>query len=167
MMVENLTAPKNAIRFRDALLFARRSYDTVANGKDMAKLDALCDRIVHRAVFTLKMDEMPPCQMERIRKALAATAAIDGFDAYKKLSHAKKELGVFAGIVAFVSLAVGVASGSAGPAIGTFLFGMPYSLLHALSPRCDALCAYMSVERLQDRIWSAIASGAKTGKAGD
>ena len=163
-MVIDKVAPKGSVLFRDALLFSKYSYDTVAKGKDRARLDALCDRIVQRAVFRLKMEEMTPKQMERIRKALAATAAIDGFDAYKKISCAKGELGLYAGVVALASLVVGAMSNSLGAALGTILFGVPYSLLHSLGPRCNALCAYMGVAGLQDKIWSVIDSGAKAGK---
>ncbi|MFA5930236.1 MAG: hypothetical protein WC861_05110 [Candidatus Micrarchaeia archaeon] len=164
MMVIDKAAPKGSVCFRDALLFAKYSHDTVARGKGMERLDALCDRIVGRAVASLGMEGMTPCQMERIRKALAATAAIDGFDTYRELSRAKGELEVFAGIVALASTVAGVASGSVGTALGILLFGVPYSLLKSLSPRCNALCAYMHVAGLQDKIWSAINSGAKAGK---
>jgi len=91
---------------------------------------------------------------------------IDGFDVHKKLSHAKREFWALSGIVSLASFAVGTLSGSAGPAFVTFLFGMPYSLLHSLGPRCNALCAYMGVTELQDKIWSVIDSGAKAGKEG-
>lgn len=167
-MVCDTAAPKNAVRFRDALLFAKYSYDSVAKGKNQAKLDALCDRLVHRAVFTFKMEALSPRQMECVRKALAATAAIDGFDAHRKLSPAKWEIGTLAGMVAAISLVAGFASGSPAMAVVILGFGMPYFAVRALAdPRFRVISAIMEINGLQDRIWGAISSGAKAGKAGD
>ena len=167
-MVCDTAAPKNAVRFRDALLFAKYSYDSVAKGKNQGKLDALCDRLVQRAVFTLKMEDMSPQQMERVRKALSATAAIDGFDAYRKLSPAKGEIGVLAGMVAAISLIAGFASGSPAAAAAILVFGMPYLVVRAIAdPQCRVISGIVEINDLQDRIWSAIASGAKEGNAGD
>jgi len=164
MMVYNTTAPKNAIRFRDALRFARYSYDSVAKGKNQGKLEALCDRMVQRAIFTLKMEELSPKQMECVRKALAATAAIDGFDAHRKVSPAKWEAGVLAGMAAAVSIFAWVASGSPAMALVVMGFGMPYCAIRALAdPQFRVISGIVEINELQDRIWSAIFSGIEAG----
>ena len=167
-MVCDTTAPKNAVRFRDALLFAKYSYDSVARGKNQGKLDALCGRLAQRAVFSLKAGELSPRQMECVRKALLATAVMDGFDAHRKLLPAKVEAGVLAGIIASVSLLAWFASGSPEAAYGIIAVGMPYLVVRAvIDPRFKVMGAMMEISSLQDRIWSAISSGAKEGKAGD
>jgi len=164
-MVCDTTAPKNAVRFRDALLFAKYSYDSVAKGKNQGKLDALCDRLAQRAAFSLKMEALSPRQMECVRKALLATAAIDGFDAHRKLSPAKWEACILAGMAAAISLLAGFASGSPAMAVAVLGFGMPYFVVRAIAdPQFRVISGIVEINGLQDRIWSAISSGAAEGR---
>jgi len=166
MMVYNTAAPKNAISFRDALRFARYSYDSVAKGKNQEKLDALCDRVARRALFTLGSGEMSPKQMECIRKALAATAAIDGFDAHRKVSPAKWDAGILAGMAAAASIIAGVASGSPAAVLAVMGAGMLYCITRALAdPQFKVISGIVEINDLQDRMWSAILSGMEAGKA--
>jgi hypothetical protein len=167
MIVVDRKAPDGMMTFRDSLKFARYSYDSVARGKNKAKFDALRDKLVRRSLLFLEVEKLNCEQMERARKALAATAAIDGVDAHKRVRGARAEMALFLALSAGFAVAAGLASGSAGVVLVAFAFGALYSIIKCIThPFSKTQPAFVKVLELRDRVWSAIASAVENGKQG-
>ena len=171
MMVRNLTAPKNAVPLRDALCFARYSYQSVALGKTR-QLDRLCDRLAKRAEYALCMDGMTPSQLDGVRRALRSTSAIYGMDFYPCMKKAGMQIASDAMLMAVPAGIVATATSSVGAGLAAIALVLGRLLVSALTPVKvhGVSCCFASVcnavkgaKELENRIWSAIVAGVEYG----
>ena len=169
-MMKETTVPKHALATRDAIKFARFSYKSLVLHKGEAQLDMLCERLVKKAQYALRMDGLTPRQLDEVRRALLNGPAAYGASIYPKVKEAKKELAWDAAMIGAPTCFVAVATASTTPVLAALAFTMGRAFLSSLVPTngipacATVLCeAIEGARELRDKMWRAMLSGIDAG----